>query len=515
MRRRPGPGPACVHGPAGPPVLPCSGTTRPSGGSGYAVTGAPDLGDAAPDRDAARGGRGRGARRRAGAGAPAAPGPRRRRPRASTGPWAGDVPEADGLVVTAPRHRGRGARGRLHAAAARRRRARPRRRRPRRAGAACRPTSSGSPSRSSRAAGAARLLARLGPTVCGSCYEVPEAMRDEVAALVPAAAGTTRDGTPSVDIPAGVRVQLAAAASAAGVEVEIDDSWCRAPSRTPTAFSHRRDAPTGRHAGARRGAAVSRRPGHGRRRPRARPRAGARRAELVQSLGRVRARVADACAAAGRPTSGVTLVVVTKTYPVDRPRRARLARRPRRRRGPRAGAARQARPARPGARARRGVGGAAAALARGRPAPAQQGPLGRAAWPTSCTPSTTPASSSRSPAAPRTPGAPSAASPRSASTATPTAAACRCDDLPALCDAVAAQDALRLLGVMAVAPLGRRPRRGLRPAGRGGGPASPPRTPGADAVSAGMSGDLEQAVAHGATHLRVGAAVLGARTPTG
>jgi uncharacterized pyridoxal phosphate-containing UPF0001 family protein len=30
-------------------------------------------------------------------------------------------------------------------------------------------------------------------------------------------------------------------------------------------------------------------------------------------------------------------------------------------------------------------------------------------------------------------------------------------------------------------------------------------------ISAGMSGDLEQAVAHGATHLRIGSAVLGPR----
>ena len=30
-------------------------------------------------------------------------------------------------------------------------------------------------------------------------------------------------------------------------------------------------------------------------------------------------------------------------------------------------------------------------------------------------------------------------------------------------------------------------------------------------ISAGMSGDLEAAVAHGATHLRVGSAILGSR----
>jgi len=37
--------------------------------------------------------------------------------------------------------------------------------------------------------------------------------------------------------------------------------------------------------------------------------------------------------------------------------------------------------------------------------------------------------------------------------------------------------------------------------------------PDADVLSAGMSGDLEAAVRHGATHVRVGSAILGTRTP--
>jgi uncharacterized pyridoxal phosphate-containing UPF0001 family protein len=39
--------------------------------------------------------------------------------------------------------------------------------------------------------------------------------------------------------------------------------------------------------------------------------------------------------------------------------------------------------------------------------------------------------------------------------------------------------------------------------------------PAADVLSAGMSGDLEAALAQGATHLRVGSAVLGERPPLG
>ena len=41
------------------------------------------------------------------------------------------------------------------------------------------------------------------------------------------------------------------------------------------------------------------------------------------------------------------------------------------------------------------------------------------------------------------------------------------------------------------------------------------RHPRADWISAGMSGDLEAAVALGATHLRVGSAILGSREPRG
>jgi PLP dependent protein len=79
-----------------------------------------------------------------------------------------------------------------------------------------------------------------------------------------------------------------------------------------------------------------------------------------------------------------------------------------------------------------------------------------------------------------------------------------------LADAVAASDLLRLRGVMAVAPLGADPDAAfarLREVADG----IRRRHPGADWISAGMSGDLEAAVRHGATHLRVGTAILGSR----
>lgn len=79
-------------------------------------------------------------------------------------------------------------------------------------------------------------------------------------------------------------------------------------------------------------------------------------------------------------------------------------------------------------------------------------------------------------------------------------------------DAVADQDGLTLGGVMAIAPLG-------EPAGVAFGKLSEIAAavrsahPGAVMISAGMSDDLEQAIAAGATHVRVGTALLGGRRP--
>ncbi|HEX7105329.1 MAG TPA: YggS family pyridoxal phosphate-dependent enzyme [Acidothermaceae bacterium] len=83
-------------------------------------------------------------------------------------------------------------------------------------------------------------------------------------------------------------------------------------------------------------------------------------------------------------------------------------------------------------------------------------------------------------------------------------------DVPAIADAIAASSALQLDGVMAVAPLGGDPRRAFE---RLAAVTAALRRdhPEATVVSAGMSGDLEAAIACGATHLRVGAALLGSR----
>ena len=81
-----------------------------------------------------------------------------------------------------------------------------------------------------------------------------------------------------------------------------------------------------------------------------------------------------------------------------------------------------------------------------------------------------------------------------------------------IADAVADAGPLRLGGLMAVAPLGADPRPAFE---RLAEIAAKVRGAHADAVSlsAGMSADLEAAVAAGATHVRIGSALLGARPP--
>jgi pyridoxal phosphate enzyme (YggS family) len=83
-------------------------------------------------------------------------------------------------------------------------------------------------------------------------------------------------------------------------------------------------------------------------------------------------------------------------------------------------------------------------------------------------------------------------------------------DLPDLVEAVQEAAALRLRGVMGVAPLGGDPDEAFAALGRHAASVRE-RVPGAGIISAGMSSDLEAAVAHGATHLRIGTAVMGSR----
>lgn len=82
--------------------------------------------------------------------------------------------------------------------------------------------------------GASDITAWIGPHVCGGCYEVPAGMREEVAAVEPAARSTTTWGTPSLALGAGVRAQL----ERDGVTV-VETGPCTL--ETPSLYSHRRD----------------------------------------------------------------------------------------------------------------------------------------------------------------------------------------------------------------------------------------------------------------------------------
>ena len=83
-------------------------------------------------------------------------------------------------------------------------------------------------------------------------------------------------------------------------------------------------------------------------------------------------------------------------------------------------------------------------------------------------------------------------------------------DAPRLAETIARTPSLRLRGVMAVAPLDEDPARAFE---RLAGIAARVRgvVPDASWISAGMSGDFAEAIAHGATHLRIGTAITGPR----
>jgi YfiH family protein len=90
--------------------------------------------------------------------------------------------------------------------------------------------------------GARRLVGRVGPSICGRCYEVPLEMREDVAAVAPVSRSVTRRGTPSIDVASGVVAELAPHCA--------EVSWlpgCSA--ERADLFSYRRDGTTGRYAG--------------------------------------------------------------------------------------------------------------------------------------------------------------------------------------------------------------------------------------------------------------------------
>ena len=89
-----------------------------------------------------------------------------------------------------------------------------------------------------------RVVATLGPGICGRCYEVPAPMAELVEAAAPGSRSATPTGTAAVDLTAGAHRQLreaggARTSAAGGCTAEQPERW----------YSYRRDGVTGRHAG--------------------------------------------------------------------------------------------------------------------------------------------------------------------------------------------------------------------------------------------------------------------------
>lgn len=93
-----------------------------------------------------------------------------------------------------------------------------------------------------REMGSQQITAIMGPSICGTCYEVGEDVFDEVRTSHPFAESRTPDGAPALDLPAGLRAVLS------DEGIPLLNKWeCTVESET--LFSYRRDGITGRQAG--------------------------------------------------------------------------------------------------------------------------------------------------------------------------------------------------------------------------------------------------------------------------
>lgn len=98
-----------------------------------------------------------------------------------------------------------------------------------------------------RARGARGLTAWLGPSICGRCYEVPAAMREDSARRIPAVVATTSWGSPALDLRAGARERLSALGAAVVEPTSASGPPCTLENERLS--SHRRDPGSGRIVG--------------------------------------------------------------------------------------------------------------------------------------------------------------------------------------------------------------------------------------------------------------------------
>ena len=90
--------------------------------------------------------------------------------------------------------------------------------------------------------GATSISAHIGPSICGTCYEVDENTFNEVVAEHPLCASRTAQGTHSLDLVAGLVAEL----QKLSITCTIDS---RCTKEDPNLFSYRKSQRTGRQAG--------------------------------------------------------------------------------------------------------------------------------------------------------------------------------------------------------------------------------------------------------------------------
>ncbi|MDT4912280.1 MAG: dependent protein [Pseudonocardiales bacterium] len=232
-----------------------------------------------------------------------------------------------------------------------------------------------------------------------------------------------------------------------------------------------------------------------------------RQAELVTALGALRARIADACSAAGRDPRSVRLVAVTKTYPASDV--ANLVR---------IGVEDVGESRDQEARAKAAD---TAALLAGAPLPTWHfvGRLQSRKCRSVASYAGAVHSLDRAELASKlADGVTAAGRPpldvfvQISLDGDPDRGGVRAAGVAEVAAATAEHPQLRLRGVMAVAPLGADPDAAFAQLAEVS-LALREDHPSADAISAGMSEDFEAAIRHGSTHVRVGSALLGRRSP--
>ena len=90
--------------------------------------------------------------------------------------------------------------------------------------------------------GATRISGLVGPSICGTCYEVPQDLHDQVVEQYPLASSKTKIGTPALDLAKALNAALAK------VDVHVLNSEV-CTLEDENYFSFRRNKVTGRQAG--------------------------------------------------------------------------------------------------------------------------------------------------------------------------------------------------------------------------------------------------------------------------